>query len=108
MTGFPINSVHAEYHIEGEFQGKAMEEYLSYYLESNMEDGHLASARTSGFLYLEGTYKRKTGTFTAAEKGIFDKGLLDSHCIVIKSVGSLKDLKGSYHYQFIGETRKSH
>lgn len=106
MTGFPINSVHAEYQIEGELQGKATVEYLLYYLESNMEDGHLATARTAGFLYFEGTYKGKTGTFTAAEKGIFDKGLLDSPGMIIKSTGNLSELKGSYHYQFIGQTSK--
>lgn len=106
LTGFPVNSVHAEYQIEGVLQGKAIVEYLLYYLESTMKDGHLATARTTGFLYFEGTYKGKTGTFTAAEKGIFDKGLLDSPGMIIKSTGNLLALKGSYHYQFIGQTSK--
>ncbi|WP_207696751.1 hypothetical protein DOK67_0000081 [Enterococcus sp. DIV0212c] len=103
---FPINRVRAEYELEGDLQRKAWVEYLLYYLESNQDDGHLATARISGFLHFEGQYKGKTGTFTAAEKGIFDKGLLDSPGMIIKSTGELHALSGSYQYDFVGENSK--
>lgn len=106
MIEFPINRVQAEYELEGELQGKAWVEYLLYYLESNKEDGHLATARIAGFLHFEGQYKGKTGTFTAAEKGIFDKGLLDSPGMIIKGTGELFSLIGSYQYDFVGENSK--
>ncbi|PZL70442.1 PbsX family transcriptional regulator [Enterococcus plantarum] len=105
-TAFPINRVRAEYELEGDLLGKAWVEYLLYYLESNKEDGPLATARITGFLHFEGQYKGKTGTFTAAEKGIFDKGSLDSPGMIIKSTGGLQALTGSYQYDFIGETNK--
>ncbi|MEI5993093.1 DUF3224 domain-containing protein [Candidatus Enterococcus mansonii] len=100
---FPVNRVQAEYELEGDLEGRAWIEYLLYYLESNKEDGHLATARITGFLHFEGHYKGKTGTFTAAEKGIFDKGALDSPGMIIKSSGELQGLTGSYQYDFIGE-----
>ncbi|WP_206911947.1 hypothetical protein IGL98_001134 [Enterococcus sp. DIV0840] len=103
---FPVNQVRAEYELEGDLQGKAWVEYLLYYLESNKEDGHLATARITGFLHFEGQYKGKTGTFTAAEKGIFDKGSLDSPGMIIKSTGELQALTGSYQYDFVGENSK--
>lgn len=103
---FPVNRVQAEYELDGLLQGKAWVEYLLYYLESNKEDGHLATARITGFLHFEGQYKGKTGTFTAAEKGIFDKGSLDSPGMIIKSTGELQGLTGSYQYDFVGEESK--
>lgn len=103
---FPVNRVQAEYELEGDLEGKAWVEYLLYYLESNKEDGHLATARISGFLHFEGQYKGKTGTFTAAEKGIFDKGSLDSPGMIIKGTGELQALTGSYQYDFVGENSK--
>ncbi|MGX7244697.1 DUF3224 domain-containing protein [Enterococcus quebecensis] len=103
---FPVNRVQAEYELEGDLQGKAWVEYLLYYLESNKEDGHLATARITGFFHFEGQYKGKTGTFTAAEKGIFDKGSLDSPGMIIKSTGALHDLTGSYQYDFVGDNSK--
>lgn len=103
---FPINRVRAEYEIEGDLHGNAWVEYLLYYLESNKTDGLHATARITGFLHFEGQYKGKTGTFTAAEKGIFDKGSLDSPGMIIKSTGELQVLTGSYQYDFIGETSK--
>lgn len=105
-TDFPLNQVHAQYQLEGDLQGIAWVEYLLYYLESHQEDGHLATARITGFLHFEGQYKGKTGTFTAAEKGLFDKGALDSPGMIIKSTGELQELSGSYQYDFIGETSK--
>lgn len=102
----PVNRVQAEYELNGELLGKAWVEYLLYYLESNKEDGRLATARISGFLHFEGQYKGKTGTFTAAEKGIFDKGSLDSPGMLIKSSGELHALTGSYQYDFVGENSK--
>ncbi|KAF9404891.1 hypothetical protein HW555_014113 [Spodoptera exigua] len=106
QKNFPVNRVQAEYQINGELQGTARVEYLLYYLESNMEDGHLATARIVGFLHFEGQYKGKTGTFTAAEKGIFDKGALDSPGMIINSSGELEGLEGSYQYDFIDGTSK--
>lgn len=106
MIDFPINRVQAEYELEGDLQGKAWVEYLLYYLESNKEDGHLATARITGFLHFEGQYKGKTGTFTAAEKGIFDKGSLDSPGMIIKGTGELHSLIGSYQYDFVGDDSK--
>lgn len=106
MIDFPINRVQAEYELEGDLQGKAWVEYLLYYLESNKEDGHLATARITGFLHFEGQYKGKTGTFTAAEKGIFDKGSLDSPGMIIKGTGELHSLIGSYQYDFVGDNSK--
>ncbi|MDA9472780.1 DUF3224 domain-containing protein [Enterococcus sp. 5H] len=106
QKNFPVNRVQAEYQIDGDLQGTARVEYLLYYLESNMEDGHLATARIVGFLHFEGQYKGKTGTFTAAEKGIFDKGALDSPGMIINSSGELEGLEGSYQYDFIDETSK--
>lgn len=103
---FPVNRVQAKYELQGELQGQAWIEYLLYYLESNKEDGHLATARITGFLHFEGQYKGKTGTFTAAEKGIFDKGSLDSPGMIIKSTGELHGLSGSYQYDFMGENSK--
>jgi hypothetical protein len=103
---FPINIAHVEYDLDGELKGKALIEYLLYYMESNVDDGHLATAKISGFLFFEGTYKGKQGTFTAIEQGIFDKGNLDSPGTIIKAAGDLEDLKGSYHYQFTGGTSK--
>ena len=46
---FPINIAHVEYDIDGELKGKAFVEYLLYYLDSNINDGHLATAKISGF-----------------------------------------------------------
>lgn len=106
QKNFPVNRVQAEYQIDGELQGTARVEYLLYYLESNTEDGHLATARIVGFLHFEGQYKGKTGTFTAAEKGIFDKGALDSPGMIINSSGELEGLEGSYQYDFIDGTSK--
>lgn len=106
QKNFPVNRVQAEYQIDGDLQGTARVEYLLYYLESNIEDGHLATARIVGFLHFEGQYKGKTGTFTAAEKGIFDKGALDSPGMIINSSGELEGLEGSYRYDFIDETSK--
>ncbi|EOH99020.1 hypothetical protein UAY_02289 [Enterococcus moraviensis ATCC BAA-383] len=106
MIDFPINRVQAEYELEGDLKGKAWVEYLLYYLESNKEDGHLATARITGFLHFEGQYKGKTGTFTAAEKGIFDKGSLDSPGMIIKGTGELHSLVGSYQYDFVGDNSK--
>jgi hypothetical protein len=103
---FPITQVHAEYELEGDLIGKAWVEYLLYYLDSNLEDGHLATARIAGFLHFEGQYKGKTGTFTAAEKGIFDKGLLDSPGMLIKAGGQLQALTGSYQYDFMKDQSK--
>ncbi|MED1560126.1 DUF3224 domain-containing protein [Bacillus paramycoides] len=103
---FPINIAHVEYDIDGELKGKAFVEYLLYYLESNIDDGHLATAKISGFLHFEGTYKGKRGTFTAIEQGIFDKGNLDSPATIIKATGDLESLRGSYNYQFTGQTSK--
>ncbi|OOR15801.1 DUF3224 family protein (plasmid) [Bacillus mycoides] len=104
--GFPINIAHVEYDIDGELKGKAFVEYLLYYLDSNVDDGHLATSKISGFLHFEGTYKEKRGTFTAIEQGIFDKGNLDSPATIIKATGDLKSLKGSYNYKFTGQTSK--
>ncbi|MGE8206839.1 DUF3224 domain-containing protein [Heyndrickxia sp. NPDC080065] len=103
---FPINIAHVEYEIDGELKGRAFVEYLLYYLESSINDGHLATAKISGFLHFEGTYKGKQGTFTAIEQGIFDKGNLDSPATIIKATGDLKSLTGSYNYQFTGPTSK--
>ncbi|MTD41531.1 DUF3224 family protein [Erwinia sp. CPCC 100877] len=100
---FPVTQVHAEYELEGDLIGKAWVEYLLYYLENTMEDRHLATARITGFLHFEGQYKGKTGTFTAAEKGIFAKGLLDSPGMLIKAGGQLETLTGSYQYDFMEE-----
>lgn len=103
---FPINLAHVEYDIDGELKGKALVEYLLYYIESNVDDGHLATAKISGFLHFEGTYQGKQGTFTAIEQGIFDKGNLDSPATIIKATGNLETLKGFYNYKFIGQTSK--
>lgn len=100
---FPVNIVHAEYEFTGLLTGTAYVEYLLYYLESNMEDEQLATARIVGFLHFEGMYQGKTGTFTATERGIFDKGRLDSPGMLIKAGGDLADLTGSYQYEFIGQ-----
>ncbi|WP_456278641.1 DUF3224 domain-containing protein [Bacillus sp. AK128] len=101
---FPINIAHVEYEIDGELKGKALVEYLLYYLESNLNDGHLATAKISGFLHFEGTYMGKQGTFTAIEQGLFDKGHLDSPGTIFKATGDLESLKGSYNYKFAGQT----
>ncbi|MFP7485415.1 DUF3224 domain-containing protein [Priestia filamentosa] len=93
---YPINIAHVEYNIDGELKGKAFVEYLLYYLDSNVDDGHLATSKISGFLHFEGAYKGKRGTFTAIEQGIFDKGNLDSPATIIKATGDLEGLKGSY------------
>ncbi|MCY8234928.1 DUF3224 domain-containing protein [Priestia endophytica] len=103
---FPINTAHVEYNIDDELKGKAFVEYLLYYLDSNVDDGHLATSKISGFLHFEGTYKGKRGTFTAIEQGIFDKGNLDSPATIIKATGDLEGLKGSYNYRFAGQTSK--
>lgn len=103
---FPINIAHVEYDIEGELTGKAFVEYLLFYIDSTIDDGHLATSKISGFLHFEGTYKGKQGTFTAVEQGIFDKGNLDSPATIIKATGDLEGLKGSYNYRFTGETNK--
>lgn len=105
-SNFPLNSVHAVYELKGELSGTAHVEYLLYYLESNQADGHLATARIVGFLYFEGTYQGKTGTFTSTERGIFDKGRLDSPGMLIKADGELKNLTGSYRYEFMGQESK--
>ncbi|CAM3877619.1 DUF3224 domain-containing protein [Mesobacillus thioparans] len=101
---FPINIAHVEYEIVGDLNGKALVEYLLYYLESNVDDGHLATAKISGFLHFDGTYKGKQGTFTAVEQGIFDKGNLNSPGKIIKATGDLISLKGAYNYKFKGQT----
>ncbi|MED4074557.1 DUF3224 domain-containing protein [Priestia endophytica] len=103
---FPINIAHVEYDIDGELKGKAVVEYLLYYLDSNVDDGHLATSKISGFLHFKGTYKGKRGTFTAMEQGIFDKGNLDSPATIITATGDLEGLKGSYNYRFAGQTSK--
>lgn len=103
---FPINIAHVEYDLDGELKGKAFVEYLFYYLESNIDDGHLATAKISGFLHFEGTYKGKRGTFTAIEQGLFDKGNLDSPGTIIKTTGDLEGLKGSYNYKFSNQSSK--
>jgi hypothetical protein len=103
---FPINIAHVEYDIDGELKGKAVVKYLLYYLDSNVDDGHLATSKISGFLHFKGTYKGKRGTFTAMEQGIFDKGNLDSPATIIKATGDLEGLKGSYNYRFAGQTSK--
>ncbi|MEH7444524.1 DUF3224 domain-containing protein [Bacillus sp. JJ1122] len=103
---FPINIAHVEYDLDGELKGKAFVEYLFYYIESNIEDGHLATAKISGFLHFEGTYKGKKGTFTAVEQGLFDKGNLDSPGTIIKTTGDLEGLKGSYYYKFSNQSSK--
>ncbi|MED3564092.1 DUF3224 domain-containing protein, partial [Bacillus xiapuensis] len=95
-----------EYDIEGELTGKAFVEYLLFYIDSTIDDGHLATSKISGFLHFEGSYKGKHGTFTALEQGIFDKGNLDSPGTIIKATGDLGSLKGSYNYKFTGETSK--
>lgn len=103
---FPINIAHVEYDLDGELKGKAFVEYLFYYLESNIDDGHLATAKISGFLHFEGTYKGKRGTFTAIEQGLFDKGNLDSPGTIIKTTDDLEGLKGSYNYLFSNQSSK--
>ncbi|WP_423410309.1 DUF3224 domain-containing protein [Heyndrickxia sp. MSNUG] len=103
---FPINIAHVEYDLDGELKGKAFVEYLFYYLESNIDDGHLATAKISGFLHFEGTYKGKRGTFTAVEQGLFDKGNLDSPGTIIKTTGDLEGMKGSYNYKFSNQSSK--
>ncbi|MGG1674540.1 DUF3224 domain-containing protein [Neobacillus sp. NRS-1170] len=103
---FPINIAQVEYDIEGELTGKACVEYLLFYIDSTIDDGHLATSKISGFLHFEGTYKGKHGTFTALEQGMFDKGNLDSPGTIIKATGDLESLKGSYNYKFTGETSK--
>ncbi|WP_046173623.1 DUF3224 domain-containing protein [Domibacillus indicus] len=103
---FPVNSARVEYEIDGVLKGKAFVEYLLYYLESNATDGHLATAKISGFLHFEGTYQGRQGTFTAIEQGIFDKGNLDSPGKILKATGNLEGLKGFYHYTFSGQASK--
>ncbi|MFY4773719.1 DUF3224 domain-containing protein [Metabacillus sp. RGM 3146] len=103
---FPINIAHVEYDIEGELTGKAFVEYLLFYIDSTIDDGHLATSKISGFLHFEGTYKGKRGTFTAIEQGIYDNGNLDSPATIIKATGDLESLKGSYNYKFTVETSK--
>lgn len=103
---FPITIAHVEYDLEGELQGKAFVEYLLYYIDSTMDDGHLATSKISGFLHFHGTYKGKHGTFTALEQGIFDKGNLDSPGTIIQANGDLESLKGSYNYEFTDKTSK--
>lgn len=103
---FPINIAHVVYDIDGELKGKAFVEYLLYYIESNIDDGQLATSKITGFLHFEGTYKGKRGTFTAIEQGIFDKGNLDSPGTIIKASGDLESLKGSYNYKFTGQSSK--
>lgn len=66
----------------------------------------MATAKISGFLHFEGIYKGQQGTFTAIEQGIFDKGNLDSPGTIIKATGNLENLRGSYNYQFTGQTSK--
>ena len=53
LKRFPINIAHVEYDIDGELKGKAFVEYLLYYLDSNINDGHLATAKISGFYTLK-------------------------------------------------------
>ncbi|MEH7109108.1 DUF3224 domain-containing protein [Bacillus sp. JJ1764] len=103
---FPVNIAHVEYDIEGELTGKAFVEYLLFYIDSSIDDVHLATSKISGYLHFEGTYKGKQGTFTAIEQGIFDKGNLDSPGTIIKATGDLKNLKGTYNYRFTGEASK--
>lgn len=103
---FPVNIAHVEYEIDGELKGKAYVEYLLCYLNSDSSDAHKATAKISGYLYFEGTYKNHKGTFTAAEHGIFDKGNLDSPGTIIEAKGALENLKGSYNYIFIGKESK--
>ncbi|MGJ7912517.1 DUF3224 domain-containing protein [Neobacillus sp. LXY-1] len=103
---FPVNIAHVEYDIEGELAGKAFVEYLLFYIDSSIDDVHLATSKISGYLHFEGTYKGKQGTFTAIEQGIFDKGNLDSPGTIIKATGDLKSLKGTYNYRFTGEASK--
>ena len=91
---FPINIAHVEYDIDGELQGKAFVEYYIYYLDSNINDGHLLLLKFT-VLHFEGIYKGQQGTFTAIEQGIFDKGNLDSPGTIIKATGNLENLRGS-------------
>lgn len=58
---FPINIAHVEYDIDGELKGKAFVEYLLYYLDSNINDGHLATAKISGFYTLKEFIKGNKG-----------------------------------------------
>ncbi|MTH54921.1 DUF3224 family protein [Bacillus mangrovi] len=103
---FPVHIAHVEYELNGDLTGKAHVEYLLYYLNSSQADGHLATSKTSGFLHFEGTYLGKYGTFTAEEHGIFDKGHLDSPGTIIEAAGELENLKGTYHYEFSGQSCK--
>ena len=65
----------------------------------------MATAKISGFYTLK-EFIRQQGTFTAIEQGIFDKGNLDSPGTIIKATGNLENLRGSYNYQFTGQTSK--
>lgn len=103
-SNFPVNIAHVTYEITGELTGTATVEYLLYYLNSNLEDGHLSTAKIAGYLFFEGSYLGKKGTFTAQENGIFDKGTLDSLGTIIASDGEFSSLSGSYNYNFIGQT----
>lgn len=50
---FPINIAHVEYDIDGELKGKAFVEYLLYYVDSNINDGHLATLKFLDFYTLK-------------------------------------------------------
>ena len=59
---------------------------------------HLKTTWTTSLQLQETTYYKKTT--------IFDKGNLDSPGTIIKATGNLENLRGSYNYQFTGQTSK--
>ncbi|MDN6968009.1 DUF3224 domain-containing protein [Oenococcus sp. UCMA 17063] len=100
---FPIHTVEVEYKISGILEGIASLEYLLYYLEENVDDQQ-AEARVSGFFHFKGIYADKEGTFTACENGTFEEGNLNINAQIVNATEQLKDLTGTYKYNFANQS----
>ena len=61
----------------GEIEGTARIEWQMFYRHSDDADQHNASATFVGLMRFEGTLNGRSGTFVMADRGTFDKGMLN-------------------------------
>jgi hypothetical protein len=84
----------------GEIEGTARVEWLMFYRHSDDADQHNASAMFIGLMRFEGALNGKSGTFVMADRGTFDKGMLNGNLTILPDSGTdaLTGISGAAKY----------
>ena len=89
-----------EYTMSGEFNGKAVVEYLMFYKYYNANDPHKSSAVYIGIMRFTGSVSGKEGSFAIEDHGTFENGIASSTLQIIagSGMGELKNIQGTGRY----------